>query len=102
MAAIGAASGTFNTVRQLGGAFGIAITTAVFTAQGGLGSAKTFSDGFGAAIATAAALALVGAAIGLLLPRRAARTTGHAMPAAPAGIHPVGDEHVTTGATWPR
>ncbi|MCW2916127.1 MAG: hypothetical protein JWN52_4195, partial [Actinomycetia bacterium] len=28
MAAIGAASGTFNTVRQLGGAFGIAITTA--------------------------------------------------------------------------
>jgi EmrB/QacA subfamily drug resistance transporter len=84
MAAIGAASGTFNTVRQLGGAFGIAITTAVFTAQGGLGSAKTFSDGFGSAIATAAALAFAGAVIGLLLPRRAARTTGHtvAVPAA--------------------
>lgn len=77
MAAIGAASGTFNTVRQLGGAFGIAITTAVFTIRGGLGSAKTFSDGFGAAIATAAALAFAGAVIGLLLPRRAARTTGH-------------------------
>lgn len=83
-AAIGAASGTFNTVRQLGGAFGIAITTAVFTIRGGLGSAKTFSDGFGAAIATAAALAFAGAVIGLLLPRRAARTTGHtaAVPAA--------------------
>ncbi len=80
MAAIGAASGTFNTVRQLGGAFGIAITTAVFTAQGGLGSAKAFSDGFGSAIATAAALAFAGAAIGLLLPRRAARTTGRAVP----------------------
>jgi MFS family permease len=78
MAAIGAASGTFNTVRQLGGAFGIAITTAVFTALGGLGSPKTFSDGFRSAIATAAALAFAGAVIGLLLPRRAARTTGHA------------------------
>jgi EmrB/QacA subfamily drug resistance transporter len=84
MAAIGAASGTFNTVRQLGGAFGIAITTAVFTAQGGLGSAKAFSDGFGSAIATAAALAFAGAAIGLLLPRRAARTTGRAVPEAAA------------------
>jgi hypothetical protein len=84
MAAIGAASGTFNTVRQLGGAFGIAITTAVFTTRGGLGSAKAFSDGFGAGIATAAALAFAGAVIGLLLPRRAARTTGHpvAVPAA--------------------
>jgi EmrB/QacA subfamily drug resistance transporter len=76
MTAIGVASGTFNTVRQLGGAFGIAITTAVFTTQGGLGSANTFSHGFTAAITTAAALALAGAVIGLLLPRRAAHTTG--------------------------
>ncbi|GAB3976726.1 DHA2 family efflux MFS transporter permease subunit [Actinoallomurus acanthiterrae] len=84
MAAIGAASGTFNTARQLGGAFGIAITTAIFTTRGGLGSAKTFSDGFGSAIATAAALAFAGAVIALLLPRRPARTTGHtvAVPAA--------------------
>ena len=75
MAAIGAASGTFTTVRQLGGAFGIAITTAVFAARGGLGSARTFSDGFGSAIGTAAAMAFAGAVIGLLLPRRAPRTT---------------------------
>jgi EmrB/QacA subfamily drug resistance transporter len=83
-AAIGAASGTFNTVRQLGGAFGIAITTAVFTARGGLGTAATFSDGFGYAIATAAALALAGAVVGLYLPRRAPRTAGRtvAVPAA--------------------
>jgi EmrB/QacA subfamily drug resistance transporter len=78
-AAIGAASGTFNTVRQLGGAFGIAITTAVFTAGGGLGSATAFSDGFSSAIATAAALSFAGAVIGLLLPPRAARTTGQAV-----------------------
>jgi MFS family permease len=74
MRSIGAASGTFNTVRQLGGAFGIAITTAVFTTRGGLGSAKAFSDGFGSAIATAAALAFAGAVIGLLMPPRAPRT----------------------------
>jgi EmrB/QacA subfamily drug resistance transporter len=79
-AAIGAASGTFNTVRQLGGAFGIAITSAVFTAGGGLGSATAFSDGFTSAIATAAALSFAGAVIGLLLPPRAARTTGQAVP----------------------
>jgi EmrB/QacA subfamily drug resistance transporter len=77
VAAIGAASGTFNTVRQLGGAFGIAITTAVFTTRGGLGSAEAFSHGFGSAIATAAAMAFAGAVIGLLLPRRAALTAGH-------------------------
>ena len=76
MTAIGAASGTFNTVRQLGGAFGIAISTAVFTTRGGLASATTFSDGFGPAIATAAALALVGAVIALLLPQRATPANG--------------------------
>jgi EmrB/QacA subfamily drug resistance transporter len=73
-AAIGAASGTFNTVRQLGGVFGIAITSAVFTAQGGLGSATAFSDGFRYAIGTAAALAFAGAVSGLVLPGRAAQT----------------------------
>ena len=84
--------------------FACIFSGAFFASSCRLGSAKTFSDGFGAAIVTAAALAVAGAAIGVLLPRRAARTTGHAvaMPAAPAGIHPVGDEHVTTGAAWPR
>ncbi|GAB3399321.1 MFS transporter [Flindersiella endophytica] len=69
VASIGAASGTFSTVRQLGGAFGIAITTAVFAARGGLDSAITFSNGFAAAIGTAAGLAFVGALLGLLLSR---------------------------------
>jgi MFS family permease len=92
-AAIGAASGTFNTVRQLGGAFGIAITTAVFTTRGGLSSAKTFSDGFESAIATAATLALAGAIIALLLPSRATRTTASTV-AAPAAQQ-AGAEYAT-------
>ena len=68
MTAVGAASGTFNTLRQLGGAFGIALPAAVFTAVGGFGSAAAFSDGFAAAIGTASVLAFAGAVIGLLIP----------------------------------
>jgi EmrB/QacA subfamily drug resistance transporter len=82
---IGTASGAFSTLRQLGGAFGVAILAAVFAAAGGYASARAFSDGFAPAIAVAAALALAGAAAGLALPGRrppAAGTT--AAPAAPA------------------
>jgi len=73
MTAVGAASGTFNTLRQLGGAFGIALPAAVFAAVGGFGTAAAFSDGFAAAIGTAAVLALTGAVIGLLIPAGAPR-----------------------------
>ncbi|MEU4209608.1 DHA2 family efflux MFS transporter permease subunit [Streptomyces sp. NPDC026206] len=69
-AAVGAASGTSTTMRQLGGVFGIAVSVSVFATVGGYGSAKQFSDGFSAAIATAAALALVGAVAGLVIPKR--------------------------------
>jgi hypothetical protein len=84
MTAVGVASGTFNTLRQLGGAFGIALPAAVFAAVGGFGSVAAFSDGFTAAIGTATVLALAGAVVGLLIPagapqgRAAAPTpTGH-------------------------
>jgi EmrB/QacA subfamily drug resistance transporter len=68
MTAVGAAAGTFNTLRQLGGAFGIALPAAVFAAVGGFGSAAAFTDGFAAAIGTASVLALAGAVAGLLIP----------------------------------
>ncbi|AKU18689.1 hypothetical protein VV02_06385 [Luteipulveratus mongoliensis] len=69
-AAVGAASGTFNTLRQLGGSFGIAIPATVFAAAGDVGSVTEFTDGFTAAIATAAVLTLVGAAAAMLIPAR--------------------------------
>ncbi|WP_228540256.1 DHA2 family efflux MFS transporter permease subunit [Nocardia sp. XZ_19_369] len=75
MAAVGAASGTFNTMRQLGFAFGVALPTAVFAAVGGLDSAGAFSAGFAAAMGTAALLALVGAAVGALIPAGTPVTT---------------------------
>ncbi|MGV9678222.1 DHA2 family efflux MFS transporter permease subunit [Nocardia sp. NPDC003482] len=68
MAAVGAASGTYNALRQLGGAFGIAVPAAVFAAVGGFESARVFTDGFVGAIGCGAGLALVGAAIGMWIP----------------------------------
>jgi hypothetical protein len=43
---IGKASGTFSTMRQLGGVFGVA----VFAAAGSYASPRAFSDGFVAAL----------------------------------------------------
>ena len=69
-AEIGKAAGTFNMLRYLGGAFGIAVLAAAFAANGGLGSAAAFSAGFAWSIAIAAALSLMGALAGLCLPSR--------------------------------
>ena len=65
---IGKASGSFSMMRQLGGAFGVAILAAVFAAAGGYTSAAAFSAGFAPAIAAATGLALAGALAGLAPP----------------------------------
>jgi EmrB/QacA subfamily drug resistance transporter len=70
---IGKASGTYNTMRQLGGAFGLAVVVAVFAATGGYASTQEFSDGFVAAIAAGAALSLAGAGAGVALRGRRAQ-----------------------------
>jgi hypothetical protein len=67
---IGKASGTFSTMRQLGGAFGVAIGVAVFAAAGSYASPRSFSDGFVPAMGVAAGLALAGFVAALVLPRR--------------------------------
>jgi EmrB/QacA subfamily drug resistance transporter len=67
---IGKASGTFSTMRQLGGAFGVAVLVAVFASTGSYSTPQAFSDGFVAATGACAALSLIGAAVGLALPRR--------------------------------
>jgi hypothetical protein len=69
-AAIGQASGTLNTLRQLGGVFGVAICAAVFAARGHYASPATFVAGFGPAMAACAGLALLGAVAGLVIPGR--------------------------------
>src|SRR3954447_2500765 len=67
---IGRASATFNALRQLGGAFGVAILVAVFAAAGDYATPQAFADGFSPAIGVSAALSLAGAMAGAVLPRR--------------------------------
>jgi EmrB/QacA subfamily drug resistance transporter len=67
---IGKASGAYSTMRQLGGAFGVAVLSAAFTARGSYLSPDDFSKGVRVAFAVAAGMALAGAATAWALPGR--------------------------------
>ena len=64
---IGTASAAFTTMRQLGGAFGVAVLGAAFAATGSYATPAAFSHGFTTAFAVAAGLALTGTAVGITL-----------------------------------
>jgi MFS family permease len=81
---IGKASGVFSTMRQLGGAFGVAILAAVFAAAGSYASPAAFSNGFAPANYAAAGLALAAALAALALASRPSPA-----PAAAAELAPV-------------
>jgi hypothetical protein len=85
---MGKTSGTYSTMRQLGGAFGVAVLVAVFAETGSYASAEAFSDGFGPAIAAGAALSLAGAGAGIALRGRHAASDG----AAPQAVRASGAE----------
>lgn len=85
---IGKASGTLSTIRQLGGAFGVALTVVVFARAGSHATPLAFSHGFAAATGVAAMLSLAGAGAGLLLPA----TRGSARRARPALLSSPGEE----------
>jgi len=85
-AEIGKAAGTFNTLRQLGGTFGIAILAAVFTGTGSYASARAFGAGFVPAAEVAAGLSLAGAVAGAFVPSRRRVRSGSAEPATPAPL----------------
>jgi EmrB/QacA subfamily drug resistance transporter len=75
---IGKASGTFSTMRQLGGAFGVAILVAVFSGTGSYASAQAFTNGFAPALGIAAALSLTGTIAVLALTTRRSNATQRA------------------------
>jgi EmrB/QacA subfamily drug resistance transporter len=71
-AEVGTASGVNNTMGRFGGAFGVAIVTAVFTAHGSLASAAGVIAGYRPALAVSAALSLAGSAAAVAIGRRRA------------------------------
>ena len=78
---IGTASAAFSTMRQLGGAFGVAVLGAAFAATGGYATPAAFTRGFTTAFAVSAGLALAGAAVGTVLAGHRDRPSPPASPA---------------------
>jgi EmrB/QacA subfamily drug resistance transporter len=93
---LGAGTGAFSMLRQLGGAAGVAAMIAGFAGRGRYGTPDTFTDGFGAAIVIGALFAAVGAlAGGGLLTRILNRGTHRASVAATASRR---SDHFAPGA----
>jgi EmrB/QacA subfamily drug resistance transporter len=81
---IGIASGAFSTMRQLGGAFGVALAVAVFTGFGEDGSPAGFTAGTVAAFGALGLLSLLGGLAATALPRRSRPpVTAASVPGAP-------------------
>jgi EmrB/QacA subfamily drug resistance transporter len=76
----GQASGTNNAIREVGGVFGVAVLSTIFSAAGGFGSAQAFVDGFTPAVWVGAVVVGAGALAALALPARARAI------AVPAGV----------------
>jgi MFS family permease len=94
-AEMGKASGANSTLQRFGGAFGVAIVTAVFAAHGHLGSPAAFTSGFRPALAVAAVLSLIGVATAMLVRGRHRSTTPVEASSAPL---PSGELHLALDA----
>ncbi len=68
----GKASGANNTIRELGGVFGVAVLAAIFSANGSYGTPQQYVDGLVPAVWAGAAVVALGALAALALPRFAA------------------------------
>jgi hypothetical protein len=80
---VGKASGALSMIRQLGGAFGVAIQVAVFAAAGGYASVEEFMAGVAPALGACAVLGSMGAMAGATL--RARRSVATAQVAVAEG-----------------
>jgi MFS family permease len=67
---IGKAAGVNSTLQRFGAVFGIAVVTAIFAANGHLGSPASFDAGFRPALAVAAGFSVLGAATALAVAGR--------------------------------
>jgi MFS family permease len=69
---MGKASAVNSMLQRFGSAFGVAVATAVFTADGGLGSPTSFAAGFRPALIVVAGLSFLGALSALAVSQRRA------------------------------
>jgi hypothetical protein len=72
----GQASGTNNAIREVGGVFGVAVLSTIFSGSGSLTSTQGFVDGAVPALWVGAAVVAIGAVVALLLPRRQRAESG--------------------------
>jgi MFS family permease len=90
---VGKASGVNNTLQRFGGAFGVAVASAVFAANGHLGSAVAVTAGFRPALAVSASLSALGGLTALAAASRrgptavSAREPVGSNPASPSARH---------------
>ena len=83
----GLASGANNTIREVGGVFGVAILASVFSAQGGYASPANFVAGMTPAVWVGAAVVAAGAIVALALPGRRSGVIALDLPEVPAAGH---------------
>ena len=88
----GRASGVNNTIREIGGVFGVAILASVFAANGGYTSPQAFVDGMVPAVWVGAAVLAVAAVAAAFVPGRSRVRPALRQPQAPEltgrGSHP--------------
>ena len=72
----GKASGATNTIREVGGVFGVAVLAAIFSANGDYGSPTAYVAGLQPAIAVGAVVVGLGALAALFIPARAGAISG--------------------------
>ena len=77
----GKASGATNTIREIGGVFGVAVLAAIFTANGDYGSPAAYVAGLQPAIAVGAVVVGIGAVAALFIPVGAGARVTVAQPA---------------------
>ena len=85
----GLASGANNTIREVGGVFGVAILASVFAANGGYTSPQAFVDGLTPALWLGAAFVAAGAVVALAIPGRRRPVIRLELPARPSVGEPV-------------
>ncbi|HEY6114120.1 MAG TPA: MFS transporter, partial [Gaiellaceae bacterium] len=66
----GKASGTNNSIREVGGVLGVAVMASIFVRYGGYGSPETFSDGIVPALWVGSVVLAAGSLVSLLIPRK--------------------------------